>query len=410
MRRSALSLPHSSCEAPAHRRRGAVSRRAAVRAARRTPQPQQAPARPGVQVGVPEGRGGGGRASGRRRPRTRRPVRRSRRLANAEGRVLLGGATPVKENGVWLPGGGGAESTPTNIKDIPFQPWARGVSPIARATSSSRTRAASRPASRAVPHAVRRRVRRAAGAAAHLHLRHRRAAHLPHDLHGRPLASGEPRRRATTGTRSAGGKATRSSSTRSASTRASGWIGAARRTPRSCTRSSGSRAPISTTMQYEVTIDDPGAYTKPWKSGFTLRWDAGRRAVRVRLPAGELRPRADGRLERLGRSQQPDRSREVMRRHAYTMHSPRIAAAALFLSPLLTDSLVGQQQQQQTPQRPGVQVGVPEGRAGGAADDRAARDAAVRQVRRVRHLAARMAGSCLAARRRPRRACGCRAP
>jgi hypothetical protein len=27
------------------------------------------------------------------------------------------------------------------------------------------------------------------------------------------------------------------------------------------------------TMQYEVLIDDPGAYTKPWKSGFQLRHD-----------------------------------------------------------------------------------------------------------------------------------------
>src|SRR5262245_21842146 len=42
-----------------------------------------------------------------------------------------------------------------------------------------------------------------------------------------------------------------------------------------------------------------------------------------------------------------------------------IAAAALFLSPLLTDSLIGQQQPQ-TPERPSVQVGVPEGRTGGA--------------------------------------------
>jgi len=28
------------------------------------------------------------------------------------------------------------------------------------------------------------------------------------------------------------------------------------------------------TMKYEVTIDDPGAYTKPWTSGFDLRWVA----------------------------------------------------------------------------------------------------------------------------------------
>ena len=29
------------------------------------------------------------------------------------------------------------------------------------------------------------------------------------------------------------------------------------------------------TLKYEVTIDDPGAYTKPWTSGFNLRWSEG---------------------------------------------------------------------------------------------------------------------------------------
>ena len=29
------------------------------------------------------------------------------------------------------------------------------------------------------------------------------------------------------------------------------------------------------TLKYEVTIDDPGAYTAPWTSGFSLRWTAG---------------------------------------------------------------------------------------------------------------------------------------
>jgi hypothetical protein len=28
------------------------------------------------------------------------------------------------------------------------------------------------------------------------------------------------------------------------------------------------------TIKYDVTIDDPGAYTKPWSSGFNLRWVA----------------------------------------------------------------------------------------------------------------------------------------
>jgi hypothetical protein len=29
------------------------------------------------------------------------------------------------------------------------------------------------------------------------------------------------------------------------------------------------------TLNYEVTIDDPGAYNAPWTSGFTKRWEPG---------------------------------------------------------------------------------------------------------------------------------------
>ncbi len=28
-------------------------------------------------------------------------------------------------------------------------------------------------------------------------------------------------------------------------------------------------------MQYEVTIDDPRTYTRPWKAQWTLRWVSG---------------------------------------------------------------------------------------------------------------------------------------
>jgi hypothetical protein len=28
-------------------------------------------------------------------------------------------------------------------------------------------------------------------------------------------------------------------------------------------------------LRYEVTIDDPGAYTAPWTAGFLLRWEEG---------------------------------------------------------------------------------------------------------------------------------------
>jgi hypothetical protein len=31
----------------------------------------------------------------------------------------------------------------------------------------------------------------------------------------------------------------------------------------------------SATIKYELTIDDPGAYTKPWTTRFNLRWEEG---------------------------------------------------------------------------------------------------------------------------------------
>ncbi|HWN38366.1 MAG TPA: hypothetical protein VNP02_07710, partial [Gammaproteobacteria bacterium] len=33
------------------------------------------------------------------------------------------------------------------------------------------------------------------------------------------------------------------------------------------------------TLRYEVTIDDPGAYTKPWSSGWELKWVEGEMPV-----------------------------------------------------------------------------------------------------------------------------------
>ncbi len=33
--------------------------------------------------------------------------------------------------------------------------------------------------------------------------------------------------------------------------------------------------PDLNTLRYDVTIDDPGAYTRTWSTGWTLRWVAG---------------------------------------------------------------------------------------------------------------------------------------
>ena len=90
------------------------------------PQPQQQTTeRPSVQVGVPQGRGPApapGRG-GRGRPTGPPPGPAPR---NADGRVLLGGATPDKK-GVWLPGGGGFQTIAGDNNPVPFQPWAKAL-------------------------------------------------------------------------------------------------------------------------------------------------------------------------------------------------------------------------------------------------------------------------------------------
>ena len=92
-------------------------------------QQQEQPPQPnrGVQVGVPEGRGPGGAANaqqGRGRGRNPGPPP-GPAPRNAEGRVLLGGATP-RDKGVFLPGGGGGQ-TVQSAEPVPFQPWAKAL-------------------------------------------------------------------------------------------------------------------------------------------------------------------------------------------------------------------------------------------------------------------------------------------
>jgi len=90
-------------------------------------EPPQQPQRPGVQVGVPEGRGPGGPSSGpagRGRGRQAGPPP-GPAPRNADGRVLLGGATP-EDKGVWQPGAGGFQAV-APAEPIPFQPWAKAL-------------------------------------------------------------------------------------------------------------------------------------------------------------------------------------------------------------------------------------------------------------------------------------------
>jgi hypothetical protein len=83
-------------------------------------QPAQNDPRRNLQVGVPDGRGAGGPARGNARDTgPARPIPRY-----ATGRVMLGGATPA-EKGVWQPGP--VVGNPLGMENIPYQPWARAL-------------------------------------------------------------------------------------------------------------------------------------------------------------------------------------------------------------------------------------------------------------------------------------------
>ena len=88
--------------------------------AQQAQQPQPAPGGAGVVGGgllVQEGQGRGGRRGGG-------PAKPAPR--NAQGRIILGSATP-SEKGVWLPGPGITGVPIKPIDQVPLQPWARAV-------------------------------------------------------------------------------------------------------------------------------------------------------------------------------------------------------------------------------------------------------------------------------------------
>ena len=75
--------------------------------------------------------------------------------------------------------------------------------------------------------------------------------------------------------RSDSGRRTRSLSMSRASMKSSGFRMGAFRTANNCTWSSDLRAPTSTLSKYEVTVDDPGAYTRTWSTNWRLQWVPG---------------------------------------------------------------------------------------------------------------------------------------
>ena len=229
-----------------------------------TPQPQ----RPSVQVGVPDGRGGAP-AQPAGRGRQAGPPQAPPR--NAAGRVLLGGATPKQKNGVWLPGG--TPVTQANMKEIPWQPWARGV-------VADRDANELEPHTRCKPSGVTRPFLTPYGVEI-VELQELQRVYIfdiggPHTyrtiyMDGRS----HPQNVAPTYYgHSIGWWEGDSLVIDTVGFNEGFWLDrlGSPHTDRLHTLERLTRTDLNV-MQYEVTIDDPGAYTKPWKSGFNLRWD-----------------------------------------------------------------------------------------------------------------------------------------
>ena len=234
-----------------------------------TAQPQGR-GRDSVQVGVPDGRGGAPAAGrGRAAGPPPGPVPRS-----ADGKIMLGGATPT-EKGVWLPGGGGFENPANELAKLPFQPWAREV-------LNDRLKNQLEPHTRCKPSGVVRQFLTPYGV---------EIVDLPEIQRLYIFDIGGPH---TYRTVYMDGRTHPANLAPSYYGHSIGWwegdtlvidtVGFNEgfwfdrrgsphteklRTLERLTRLN------SLTLQYEYTIDDPGAYTAPWKGGMNLRWEAG---------------------------------------------------------------------------------------------------------------------------------------
>jgi len=238
-------------------------------------QAQPAPGERGgsVQVGVPAGRGAaparqGGPARGRAAGPPPGPAPRS-----PEGRALLN--TPGKK-GVFLPGGGGGQQTATSKStEVPFQPWARAL-------------LADREVNQLEPHT---RCKPSGGIRQFLTPYGVEFVELPEIQRIFIFDIGGPH---TYRTIYMDGRPHPDNLTPSYYGHSTGkWEGDTlvvdtvgynetfwldRRgiptTEKLHTIERFTRTD-SNTVKYEVTIDDPGAYTKPWNNGFNLRWEDG---------------------------------------------------------------------------------------------------------------------------------------
>ena len=254
---------------------------------------QQEERRDNLQVAVPQAARRRTGAPGRRPERPARGPDRAAGAARPDGRVLLGGATP-EEKGVWLPGGGGAANPVDQPESVPFQPWARALYAHRRSNELE-------PHTRCKPSGVARQFLTPYGV---------EIVELPELQRLYIFDIGGPH---TYRTVYMDGRTHPGDLPPSYYGHSIGWWegdtlvidtrglqrgvldgpgGAAAHRPAAHARAPHAhrlRQPIT----YELTVDDPGAYTAPWTSGLEPAVGSGHRAVRVRLPAGQLRARAD---------------------------------------------------------------------------------------------------------------------
>ena len=226
-----------------------------------------APARAGQQGG--SGVVGGGLLVQERRAAAARPAPR-----NAAGRVILGGATPG-EKGVWLPGPGITAVAIRPPETVPFQPWAKQL-------FAERQVHEFEPHTRCKPSGVARQFQTPYGV---------EFVELPELQRMYLFDIGGPH---TYRTIYMDGRTHPSTPTRSAYGHSIGWWEGDTlvvdttgfhegfwldrkglphtdrlRTLERFTRIDGA------TITYEVTVDDPGAYTERWATSVALRWEPG---------------------------------------------------------------------------------------------------------------------------------------
>jgi hypothetical protein len=228
-----------------------------------------------VQVGVPQGRGAapapgrqGGPGRGRQTGPPPGPAPRS-----ADGRALLGGGPGKK--GVFLPGGGGNTTAGSDTPVIPFQPWAKALY-------------ANRGINQLEPHT---RCKPSGGIRQFLTPYGVEFVDLPEIQRIYIFDIGGPH---TYRTIFMDGRTHPANLVPSYYGHSIGWwegdtlvvdtVGYNEtfwldrrglptteklRTLERFTRTDAA------TIKYEMTIDDPGAYTATWKTGFNLRWEDG---------------------------------------------------------------------------------------------------------------------------------------